>query len=119
MKKTLVLGASANAERYSNRAVRMLVAYGHDVIALGNRADKIADIQILTGQPKLDDIDTVSIYLSAANQQQYEDYILGLKPKRIIFNPGAENDKLADIAEEADIEVIEGCTLVMLQTGQF
>ena len=119
MKKTIVLGASPKPERYSYKAVKMLVGHNHTVIAIGNRADKIEETQIITGLPEIQDVDTITIYLSAENQIQYYNYILRTNPKRIIFNPGAENAVLENIALVNDIEVVEGCTLVMLGNGLY
>jgi predicted CoA-binding protein len=118
-KKTLVLGASANPSRYSYLAMNRLTSMKHPVVGIGKKKGIVAGVEIATGQEPLDDIDTVTLYLSAANQQPYYDYILGLNPKRIIFNPGAENQELATLAEEKGIEPIEACTLVMLATGQY
>lgn len=118
-KKTLVLGASENPQRYSNMAVKKLNAYHHPVVAIGRREGDISGIPIIKGQPELPDVDTVTLYLNEENQQPYYNYILSLKPKRIIFNPGAENDELEKLANEQGIETVEGCTLVMLSVGQF
>jgi len=118
-KNTLVLGASANPERYSNRAVRKLRAYGHAVVAVGRRVGMIDDQPILTKMPDDMSIDTVTMYLNAHNQEAWEKAILDVSPARIIFNPGAENPRLSAKAEERGIEVVEGCTLVMLGTGQY
>lgn len=118
-KKTVVFGASLNPERYSNRAVRKLQAYGHPVTAIGRREGSIEGIPILTNKPDLQDVDTVTLYLNPKNQEPYYEYILSLHPKRIIFNPGAENDVLASMAARAGIETIEACTLVLLSTKQY
>ncbi|RYY26995.1 MAG: CoA-binding protein [Chitinophagaceae bacterium] len=118
-KKTLVLGASKNPERYSFIAINRLRKHGHPVIAVGKREAVVADVPIGIEKEEHNDIDTVTLYLSAQNQKQYYDYIIGLHPKRIIFNPGAENDELYDMAEKAGIKPIEACTLVMLSTGQY
>ncbi len=119
MKKTLVLGASPNPERYGNKAARKLKAYGHEVVAVGKRESKIDDIQILKEFPKSENIDTVTLYLNPDNQKEYYEKIIALHPKRIIFNPGTENEELEDLAKENGIETVEGCTLVMLSTGEF
>jgi uncharacterized protein len=119
MKKTLVMGASPKPERYSNMAVKRLVAHNHPVEAIGLRENKIDNIPIQTGLPQLENIDTVTLYLSAKNQEQYYDYIIGLKPKRVIFNPGAENFEFEKKLTENGIEPVEACTLVLLSTGQF
>jgi len=123
----LVIGASENEERYSNRAVKMLFNYGHTVFAIGNRVGKIGDIEIHTSASlsvrkekfPFENIDTITLYLNAKNQESYHDYILGLNPKRVIFNPGAENPKLEKMLAEKGIHFEEACTLVMLRTNQF
>lgn len=116
---TLVLGASENTDRYANRAIRELRRHGHEVAAIGLRTGKVSDVLIQTGQPVLKNVETVTLYLNAKNQQQYYNYILSLKPKRIIYNPGAENIELEHLASKAGIENLEACTLVMLSTGQY
>lgn len=118
-KTTLVLGASENPARYSNRAIISLRAHGHDVVAIGNRAGKVEDVGIVKDRPNIDDLDTITLYLNAGNQEPYYDYILGQQPRRIIFNPGAENKVLAAMAQEKGIQPMNACTLVMLATGQY
>lgn len=119
MKKTVVLGASDNPSRYSFLAVEKLRRYGHPVVAIGKKAGVVADTSILTDKPAENDVDTITLYLSQANQRLYYDYILSLHPKRIIFNPGAENPELEKLAAENGIQPVEACTLVMLGTGQY
>ncbi len=118
-KKTLVLGASSNPERYSFLAVNKLVKNNHPVIAIGNKKGKVGDIEIGTEQKPIEDIDTVTLYLNPQNQKPYYDYILSLKPKRIIFNPGTENEELQNLAKKNYINVMEACTLVLLSTSQY
>lgn len=118
-KKTLVIGASQNPQRYSYLAVQKLNAHQHPVIALGKRTGTIGNTVIETEHKSFDNIDTVTLYLNPVRQKEYYDYILSLHPKRIIFNPGAENDELAELASARGIEVEEACTLVMLSTGQY
>lgn len=118
-KKTLVLGASENPERYSNMAIRRLRAMGHDVVAIGIRPGKVEDVEIVKEHPAIKNLDTVSLYLNPKNQERYYDYIVAQKPKRIIFNPGAENPVLEKLARESGIEPMEACTLVLLSTGQY
>jgi uncharacterized protein len=118
-KKTIVLGASANPMRYSNLAVHRLRANQHPVIAIGKRAGAVSDVSIQTDHPHFDDVNTITLYLNANNQKQYYDYIMSLHPKRIIFNPGAENPELAKMASKEGIQAIEACTLVLLSTGQY
>ncbi|MCB0790184.1 MAG: CoA-binding protein [Flavobacteriales bacterium] len=116
---TLVLGASLRADRYSNLAVRRLKEHGKVVIAVGLREGTIDDVPVVREIPMGTPIDTVTLYLNAANQMPLEEYILALHPRRIIFNPGAENDHLAMHAKASGIAVVEGCTLVMLSAGTY
>ena len=118
-KKTLVLGASANPERYSYLAINRLHTAGHPVVAIGKKKSMVNGVEITTDKPAANDIDTVTLYLNPANQKAYYNYILSLKPKRIIFNPGTENPELYDLAKANNIRPMEACTLVLLSTGQF
>jgi hypothetical protein len=118
-KKTLVLGASANPERYSNLAVRRLRNAGHLVSAIGRMPATVGDVEIVADKLVISEVDTVTLYLNPANQKEYYDYILSLHPKRIIFNPGAENPELEALASAHGIEPVEACTLVLLSTGQY
>ena len=115
MKRTIVLGASTKDFRYSKKAVCLLDDYGHEVIAIGNKKGKIRDIQVITEMIPENDIDTITLYLSPSRQIDYYDYILNqIVPKRIIMNPGTENNELKSLAENKGIEVVEHCTLIML-----
>lgn len=118
-KKTIVIGASAKPDRYSNRAVRMLVKNNNEVIALGFENATIDNITIQTNWKFYENIDTVTIYLNPQRQKDYYNYILNLNPKRIIFNPGTENTELEKLASEKNIKTLEACTLVLLSTGQY
>jgi uncharacterized protein len=118
-KTTLVLGASDNTERYCNMAIKKLVAYNHPVIAVGNKKSVIGNVVIETAFNSEAAIDTITLYLGPKNQLPYYDTILAINPKRIIFNPGTENEELAQLATSKGIEAIEACTLVMLATNQY
>ena len=118
-KKTLVLGASSNPSRYSYLAINSLQKKGHDVVAIGKRPGKVGNIEIETQLHAVKDIDTVTLYLNANNQKEYYDYIISLNPKRIVFNPGAENEELAVLSKQHNIQTMEACTLVLLSTGQY
>ena len=118
-KTTLVIGASANPARYSNLAVQKLIAHKHQVIALGSRDGLIGNTLIETEKKPFEGIDTVTLYLNPIRQLEYYDYILSLRPRRIIFNPGAENDELNQLALKNGIYTEEACTLVLLSTGQY
>ncbi len=119
IKKTLVLGASDNPSRYSYLAIQRLRSHGHPVVAIGRKNTKVSDVIIEKEKQQVDDIDTVTLYLNPTHQQEYYDYIVSLKPKRIIFNPGTENEALIRLAKENKIQPLEACTLVMLSTGQY
>lgn len=118
-KLTVVIGASENPQRYSFLAVNRLRANGHPVVAIGKRPGQIGDTPITKEHPAVENVDTVTLYLNPTLQQEYYNYILSLKPRRIIFNPGTENTELIALAKENGIEPKEACTLVMLSTGQF
>jgi len=118
--KTLVLGASPNPERYSYLAVQRLVNNGHETVAVGIRKDSfIEGLPILLGQPQVRDVHTVTLYLNPTRQEAYYNYLLSLKPKRVIFNPGTENAALIKLLKENEVEPVIACTLVMLSTGQY
>ena len=118
--KTAVLGASLNPERYSFRAINKLQEAGHDVVALGMEAGKIGAVEVTTNYPEeRPGLDTVSLYLNPKRQKEYYHYILQWKPRRIIFNPGTENEELRQLAEKNGIEIVEACTLVMLRLGSY
>lgn len=119
IKKTLVLGASDNPSRYSNLAMNRLRDHGHPVVAIGRKQVRAGDVDIETDKSAHTGVDTVTMYLSPAHQKEYYDYILSLHPKRIIFNPGAENPELEQLAQANGIEPLQACTLVLLSTGQF
>ncbi len=118
-KTTLILGASDNPARYSNMAINKLRQSDHPVVAIGKKTGVVGDTPVETQQRNINNLDTVTLYLNPVNQKQYYDYILNLNPKRIIFNPGAENAELQQLAAEKGIKTLEACTLVLLSTGQY
>jgi len=120
-KLTLVVGATDNPERYAYRAVELLQAKGIPVVPIGIKkglvfGEEILDLRL---KPALKEIHTITLYLGPSNQVEWLNYLIGLGPKWIIFNPGTENPLFFQKAEEAGIEALEACTLVMLTTGQF
>lgn len=121
MKKTLIVGATANPSRYACMAANMLNDYGHEIVPIGIRKETVLGKEILNlrEKPSLVAIDTITLYIGPQHQPEWYDYLLGLKPKRIIFNPGTENDVFEKMAEGQNIEVVEGCTLVMLRSNQY
>lgn len=118
-KKTLIIGASTNPQRYSYLALERLRNAGHEVVAIGKQPGTLLGVPITTEKKPYPDIDTVTLYLNPAHQTEYYDYILSLHPKRIIFNPGAENGTLAQLATNNGIQTMDACTLVLLSTGQY
>src|SRR4051794_5629750 len=119
MKKTIVLGATPDSTRYAYKAAHMLDRYGYDFVPVGIKKGELAGKPILNGNPSVDDVHTVTLYVGTRNLPPLFDYIIGLKPKRIIFNPGTEHDELISLAKKNGIEPVLGCTLVMLSTGDY
>ncbi len=118
-KKTLILGASLKPDRYANIAIRRLVAHKIEVVAVGNVTGEVAGVTIEKGLPNFESINTVSIYLRPSRQSMYYDYIISLKPKRVIFNPGTENTEFITLLNAQNIETEIACTLVMISTNQY
>ncbi len=119
LKKTLVIGASDNSSRYSYLAINKLKKYDHNVVAIGRKEGTVAGINITTEMEPFEAIDTVTLYINPTLQPAYYNYIISLKPRRIIFNPGTENNELKQLANENGIIALEACTLVMLSTNQY
>lgn len=117
--KTLVLGASTNPERYSYLAVNRLIDHGHEVVPMGIKKGSVRGIQIENSKVDLKDIDTVTLYLSPKNQEEYYDYLIRIKPRRVIFNPGTINPEFIKKLDKEGIEVVDACTLVMLSANTF
>jgi len=118
--RVAVLGASPKEERFSFKAMRLLKEHGHKPIPIhpaGHTVDEVPGLKSLIeiDQP----IDTLTVYLNSKISNGLKDDILKLNPRRVIFNPGAENEELAEVLESAGIEVVVACTLVMLDTGAF
>ncbi|WP_020567889.1 CoA-binding protein [Neolewinella persica] len=119
MSATLILGATPNPSRYAFLAANKLTKYGHEIINVGIKKGEVAGVEILGGLPTVKDVDTVTLYLGSRHQPPYYDWLIGLHPRRIIFNPGTENPELAMLARKAGIETEVGCTLVMLSSGHY
>lgn len=119
MKKTVVIGASPNPERYAYKATIALQNKKHEVIPVGLREGKINGLKINTEKKYIPEVDTVSLYVGPRHQENWSDYIISLKPKRVIFNPGTENPELEKKLKENNIETTEACTLVLLSIGSY
>ncbi|MDC7218320.1 MAG: CoA-binding protein [Spirochaetales bacterium] len=118
-KKTLVIGASEKPERYAFKAITKLRSHGHPVEALALKPGKVGDVEFITKQTPLDNIDTVTLYVGPRNQPAYYDYVKSLSPRRVLFNPGTENSEFRELLKNEGIEVMEACTLVLLSTNQY
>jgi predicted CoA-binding protein len=119
MKNTLIIGASPNPSRYAYKAAHMLKAKGHDIINVGIKTGEVAGVNIEQPGAIHNDVDTITLYIGPHLQSAYYDYIIQTNPKRVIFNPGTENDELEALLNEKSIEPVEACTLVLLATGQY
>ncbi|MCB0490082.1 MAG: CoA-binding protein [Cyclobacteriaceae bacterium] len=121
MKKTVIIGATTNASRYAYLAASMLTEYGHPIVPVGIKIGEVfgKPIQDIRKKPEIKDVDTVTLYIGPDHQPEWYEYLLSLKPKRIIFNPGTENAEFEKMAEDNGIEATEACTLVLLRTNQF
>ena len=119
--KTVIVGASTNPSRYSYIASGMLKEYGHEIVPVGIKKGEVFGVEILDilKKPKIENVNTVTLYIGQRHQPEWYDYLISLKPKRIIFNPGTENPELSQMLTEVGIEPMEACTLVMLRTSQF
>jgi len=117
--KTLVVGASLKEERYSNKAINMLREYGHEVVAHGLKEGMVLDVNILKDWKDYKNVDTVTLYLNPARQEEFYEDIIKLHPRRVIFNPGTENSEFVSLLSKNDIQSEEACTLVLLRTEQY
>ncbi len=118
-KKTVVIGASPNEDRYSYKATIRLQQNGHSVIPIGIKKGQINNLEIITNKPHIEDIDTITLYIGPQNQTEWQDYIFSLNPKRVIFNPGTENRSLEKELQSKGIEAVEACTLVLLAINRY
>lgn len=121
MRKTVLVGATTNTSRYAYLAAEMLTEYGYEIVPVGIKTGKVFGVPILNiyDKPFIDKVDTITLYIGHQNQPEWYEYLLSLKPKRILFNPGTENIEFKKMAEEKGIETLEACTLVMLRSGQY
>ncbi len=117
--KTLVIGATTNKDRYAYKAIQSLIDKSHQVVAIGTKEGMALDVNIETSKLPFTGIDTVTLYLNPKNQEEYYDYIISLKPRRVLFNPGTENPAFYEILKQNNIEFEVACTLVLLATNQY
>lgn len=117
--KVLVIGASNNPERYAYKAIEMLLNYNHQPIPFSQKKGEVLGLLIENEWKSWIDIHTITLYINPMLQKNYYDKIISLSPKRVIFNPGTENEEFYKLLSLKGIEVIEACTLVLLSTSQF
>jgi len=119
----VILGASNNPERYSYKAFHMLKENGHQTLLVHPKLKEIEgqkcfeDLNQVIHQ-KIE-VDTLTLYVNPEISSLMIEQILTLKPKRVIFNPGTENEILKVALKKDNILYEEACTLVLLKTGQF
>ena len=120
-KKTVIVGATHNPSRYAYAAAQLLTELDHPIVPIGIKKGSVFGEEILNirTQPAIEDVDTITMYIGPRHQPEYYDYLIGLKPRRIIFNPGTENNELQKLAEAQGIETEEACTLVLLRMDQY
>ncbi len=116
---TLIIGASPNEDRYAYKAAHMLKRFGHDIINIGIKRGEVAGVMIEKPGVIKKEVDTITLYIGPDLQAAYEHYIVETAPRRVIFNPGTENEELETLLKERGIDVLEACTLVLLSTGQY
>ncbi len=115
-----ILGASNNPERFSFKAFKLLQEYGHRVIPVSPKLAMLENIDVVADLNQItESVDTLTMYVGADRSTALQNQILKLKPKRVIFNPGSENPNLKKILNAAEIQVLEACTLILLQNGKF
>ena len=117
--KTLVIGASINPERYAYKAINLLVKNEIEVVPMGVKLGLVANLSIVSPFIVQVNIHTITLYIVASKQEPYFDFILKINPKRVLFNPGTENPKLAKLLNEKGIIWENACTLVLLSTNQY
>ena len=119
MSKTLVFGASLNPSRYAYIAMHRLMNHGYDVVAFGLKSGTVAGVTIDTELKPYDAVDTITLYINPTRQEAYYNYLMNLKPRRVIFNPGTENPYFYNLLEAHGIKAEVACTLVLLGIGQY
>jgi len=118
-KRVAILGASNNEQRYSYKALKMLQEYGHVPLLVSPSYETIESLPVHKKLSELSDVDVLTVYVGPKVSDKLTDEIIKLKPKRVIFNPGSENDHLMKKLMAENIPVEQACTLVLLRTGQF
>ncbi|WP_025761817.1 CoA-binding protein [Dyadobacter tibetensis] len=119
MKPTLIIGATSKTNRYAYIAAVRLQQAGHPIFLIGRDSQTVLGEEVHRETIAWENIDTVTLYINPSKQPEYYDYIISLQPKRVIFNPGTENEAFRQILISKNIVPVVACTLVMLSTGQY
>lgn len=121
MHKTVIVGSVPKPYRYAYQAAIMLQENNQDFVPLGIQKGEVLGQEILNvhDRPQIEDVHTLTLYVNSSRQKSWYEYLFSLNPKRIIFNPGAENQEFKMLAQNKGIECLEACTLVMLSTGVY
>lgn len=119
MKNTLILGATTNEQRYAYLAAEMLTEKQYSIFPVGIKKGELFGQKIKNDKNIIENIDTITLYIGPQHQEEWYQYILEIKPKRVIFNPGTENERLMNMLEKNKIQVTQACTLVLLSTNQY
>lgn len=119
MKRTLIVGATTNPDRYAYKAAHKLTDHGHEIVPFGIKKGEVAGEAILNSWDTIEEIDTVTLYVGPKNQPDYYQKIIDVKPKRVIFNPGTENPEFQEQLSANGIAFEEACTLVLLSVGNY
>lgn len=121
--RVAIVGASDNPSRYAYLALQMLEESGFPTTLVSPRITAVEHRPVhptLEAIPESDrPIDTVTLYVGAGISSALEASLLTLNPRRVIFNPGAENPTLAATLRRSGIATLDACTLVLLRTGRF
>lgn len=118
--RVLILGASDNPERYSHRAQLQLRRHGHEVVPVHPKLTEIEGVPVVRDLASVSGpVDTVTVYVGPQISSGLGDALTQLNPRRVIFNPGAENAELSAKLTAAGITCENACTLVLLSTGAF
>ncbi|MHA7101590.1 CoA-binding protein [Roseivirga pacifica] len=119
--KTVIVGSASKPGRYAQKAAAMLAERAFEFVPLGIQEGEVLGREILdiNDEPKIEEVDTITLYINPTRQKAHYQYFLSLNPKRIVFNPGTENQEFKQMAEKAGIECQEACTLVMLSVGNY
>ncbi|WP_127845766.1 CoA-binding protein [Psychroflexus aestuariivivens] len=119
MKKTLIIGVSENENRYANRVMKILIEKDYEVIAIGKKPGEVSGVKIRTKTIDIENLHTVTLYISPEIQKEYYDYIIAQKPNRVIFNPGSNNKEFQKLLEAEGIQVLNSCSLIMLTADYY